>query len=296
MATDRKINIGAGTAWQARGWEVLDNMPGVYGQPWIHRGKAWDSGLPSEAYDIIFTSHMLEHIPHFRLEKTIAEFNRIMRAGGVIRILVPDLRKAAKAYVARDKSFFSGSRHYSDHMGIGASFLRLIVSPGGQTLALSREMDEIIGGYAHLHAFDFEMLKTVLEKYGFEDVVESKPGESAVEELRTMQYWICNGNRYESNAPEIKIQNLHKHAADAVMSGFDKPSKSQLVVEARKARNVPYCFDEEFDYNKTSRMVSRKDRIKLVGLKAVSVTTDSLYNLACRAGARRIYKFISGAK
>ena len=33
-----------------------------------------------------------------------------------------------------------------------------LISPGGQTIAMSREMDEFFGGYAHLYSFDFEML------------------------------------------------------------------------------------------------------------------------------------------
>ena len=31
--------------------------------------KCWDSKLSSNNYDVIFCSHMLEHIPQFRLEK-----------------------------------------------------------------------------------------------------------------------------------------------------------------------------------------------------------------------------------
>jgi predicted SAM-dependent methyltransferase len=76
-----KINIGAGSNWYEEGWELLDNGSGRYNEPWKHRGKSWDTRLPDDTYDIVFTSHMLEHVPHFRIEKTIAEFNRIMKTG-----------------------------------------------------------------------------------------------------------------------------------------------------------------------------------------------------------------------
>ena len=49
---------------------------------------------------------MLEHVPHFRLEKTISEFNRLLKKQGVLRIAVPDLKKAAKAYINNNYSFF----------------------------------------------------------------------------------------------------------------------------------------------------------------------------------------------
>jgi len=106
LTMGRKINIGAGTTWYAAGWDVLDNAPGKYKEPWKHRGKCWDSGLPSDTYDIVFSSHMLEHISHFRMEKMIAEFNRIMKVGGTLRILVPSLKNAAEAYVKSDVAFF----------------------------------------------------------------------------------------------------------------------------------------------------------------------------------------------
>ena len=79
------------------------------------------------------------------MEKTISEFNRLLKKQGVLRIAVPDLKKAAKAYINNNYSFFQKSVHYSNHLGIGAS-LRVMLSPGNQSLVVSREIDEIIGG------------------------------------------------------------------------------------------------------------------------------------------------------
>ena len=41
--------------------------------------------------------------------------------------------------------------------------MKQIISPGGQTIAINREFDEIFGGYAHLFCFDFELMKILLE-------------------------------------------------------------------------------------------------------------------------------------
>ena len=30
----KKINVGAGGEWQSDGWDVLDNGPSNYGEPW----------------------------------------------------------------------------------------------------------------------------------------------------------------------------------------------------------------------------------------------------------------------
>ena len=76
----KKINIGAGLDWMEDGWETLDNVPGKYLKH-QHFGKCWDSNLDDNSYDIVFSSHTLEHIPQFKIENTIAEFNRILKIG-----------------------------------------------------------------------------------------------------------------------------------------------------------------------------------------------------------------------
>ena len=53
--------------------------------------------------------------------------------------------------------------------------LRQIVSPGGQTIAINRDFDEIFGGYAHLFCFDFELMKILLKKWGFNNIKKYKP-------------------------------------------------------------------------------------------------------------------------
>ena len=102
----KKINIGAGAFWRSDGWETLDNAPSSYSYKWQHYGKCWDTKLKSNSYEIVFTSHTLEHVPQFRIEKTFAEINRIMKIGGTLRILVPDLESSARAYLKKDKKFF----------------------------------------------------------------------------------------------------------------------------------------------------------------------------------------------
>lgn len=288
----RKINIGAGPQWYADTWEVLDNAPGSYEEPWKHKGKCWDSHLTDNTYDIVFSSHMLEHIPHFRMEKTIAEFNRIMKVGGTIRLLMPNLRKEAEAYVNNDVSFFSGSKHYSDHMGIGASFLRKIISPGGQTIAISREMDEIFGGYAHLYSYDYQMLSTVLAKWGFGEIVESEPGQSAIEEMRDFQHIECGGTRYDMKDPFVREKRHVKSGDQWHTGGFDKTSTKQLVVEAKKIETVPYSIDKEYAFNREGRMESPVDKIKLVLIRYICQSVDLLYAAAKNIGLVKLLKLV----
>ena len=286
-----KINIGAGYNWYCEGWETLDNAPiSKKLLKYQNYGKCWDSKLKTDYYDILFTSHTLEHIPHFRLEKTISEFNRILKKGGLIRIAVPSMKKAAKAYLDNNISFFNKSKHYSNHMGIGASFLRILISPGGQTLAFSREMDEFIGGYAHTYAFDYKMLKIVLEKWGFEMVRECNPGDSKIKEMKKLQFVNCNGKEYLTTSKFFKEEKFLNQ--EYFISGFDKNLKSQLIIEAVKKRNVNYSFNKEFDHNKLGRDESFLNLFKLKCFKLVNILIDRSYQISKVVKLNKLIKFL----
>ncbi len=71
-----KLNLGAGTIWKKEGWEVLDHSSVKLLKL---RDQAWKTPYPDSQFDIVFTSHMFEHISHFKIEQTICEINRIMK-------------------------------------------------------------------------------------------------------------------------------------------------------------------------------------------------------------------------
>lgn len=291
----RKLNVGAGTAWFKQGWEVLDNAPGDYRPAHKHKGKCWDSGLPNETFDIIVTYHMLEHVPHTRIERTIAEFNRIMKPGGTLRIEVPDLRKAAIAYVNGDDGYFD-QHGESDkkHLGIGSMFVHTVITPGQQALLVSREMDEVFSGYAHLFCYDFEMMRTLLEKWGFGEVVESTYRGSAIEELRAPQELVCGEDAHAWDSPYVRANEYQKSGKPWHYTGFDKQEKKGLFVEARKVRDEPYALDREFAYNRRARFDSPPDRLKLAGLRIWSTCVDALVAIARALGVGHLRRALRG--
>ena len=253
-------------------------------------GKCWNSNFDDKSFNIIFTSHTLEHVPHFRLEKTISEFNRILKTGGILRIVVPSLRKAAIAYVKNNKTFFKNSKHYSDALGIGASFVRLIVSPGSQSILFSREMDEYFGGYAHLIAFDFKMLKTILEKWGFSEVKECSPGKSSVKEMREFQHIVINGKKYLTG--QLKFNDIKISSNDDVFFyGFDKKRNDQLIVEAKKKIDVPYLLEKEFNFYSKGRDHSIIFMTKILIFKIVSKFVEQIYIILKSLKITRLVKY-----
>ncbi len=276
----KKINIGAGNLWKSKGWETLDNAPVDYNYNWQHFGKLWDTKLKSESYDIVFSSHTLEHIPQFRVEKSIFEINRILKIGGKLRILVPDLESSVKAYIKKDKDFFKFSKHYDDSLGIGGNFIRQIVSAGGQTIAINREFEEILGSYAHLFCYDFEMMKTLLRKWGFNNIKKCSPGKSSIPEMHEFQHFVINGKKYDMGHPLVMKKKYLDDDSVYFQSGFDKKWNSQLVIEAVKSKNINFFKTKKIAFLEQSRYNSPLDNIKIRLFFLISNSIDSLYKLS----------------
>lgn len=52
--------------------------------------------VPSETFDIVYSSHTLEHFSWNSVDKVLQEWSRVLKVGGELRIVVPNLRWSAK--------------------------------------------------------------------------------------------------------------------------------------------------------------------------------------------------------
>ncbi len=52
-----------------------------------------------DVFDLIYASHILEHIPWQYTEQALKEWVRVLKPGGWLEIWVPDILKTCKAYV-----------------------------------------------------------------------------------------------------------------------------------------------------------------------------------------------------
>lgn len=53
-----------------------------------------------ESVDLIYCSHMFEHLTKDEAEKALVNWNRILKPGGVLRLSVPDFSAACQRYLA----------------------------------------------------------------------------------------------------------------------------------------------------------------------------------------------------
>jgi ubiquinone/menaquinone biosynthesis C-methylase UbiE len=59
----------------------------------------WDDGT----VDMIYMSHILEHIQTTRLKAVLEEMNRLLKVGGILRLSVPDFDRLIEVYRAAHK-------------------------------------------------------------------------------------------------------------------------------------------------------------------------------------------------
>lgn len=168
------INIGAGEDGKD-GWINVDarNSKGV--------NCLWDCrrSLPFDEHSakFIFTEHFIEHIDYYQDAPLLfKDIYRVLKPGGILRIIVPDGQKYLEAY--------------NEHGWETLSKMRPLLE--GNVDFWSKEVIhtkmELINkifrqNYEHRFAYDFETLKHCLANAGFKNIIKQDFNKSLNPEL-----------------------------------------------------------------------------------------------------------------
>lgn len=188
---DLKINLGCGLA-VCRGWVNIDGSLNAAIAPFprfVHRTAYLCSGanryytfseyhallsennffqanlahgIPAESdsVDFVYSSHFVEHLYLREAEGLVAESYRVMRPGGVIRIVVPDLEHALRLMATGDR-----------HKAMTSYFF----------------VEDMDSAYArHKYMYDFDLLAALLRKHGFVDVRRCEYRQGKVPDLQIL--------------------------------------------------------------------------------------------------------------
>lgn len=88
-----RLNVGCGPVI-ARGWVNVDAQQ--WGQPIV--GDVFALPFAERSFDGAVANHVLQMIPQHRVLDALVELRRVLRVGGVLRVLVPDLLDAVAQY------------------------------------------------------------------------------------------------------------------------------------------------------------------------------------------------------
>jgi len=100
------LNIGCGKHFH----EAWTNIDLVSVSPSV---RAYDlrKGLPyaDNSYDAVYTSHVLEHLSPADARSSLREQFRVLKRGGIIRVVVPDLEGVVREYLRQLESIIAGT-------------------------------------------------------------------------------------------------------------------------------------------------------------------------------------------
>ncbi|MEE8201880.1 MAG: methyltransferase domain-containing protein [Candidatus Acidoferrales bacterium] len=211
MAENRvtKLNLGCGIhVCRLPGWENIDNSPNAWlaQHPWL-RGILYRMGvLPEELYrvpwppqirildaslglpfadnsiEIIYTSHMLEHLSRERVCGLIRKVHGVLRPGGIVRVVVPDLEQLAGEYVQATQALARGSCWGEESAPGDKLVSELRLSPPLGRRVWGIPVAARSGSYHHW-MYDFVSLKRLLERGGFQQIERRRYLDSAIPEI-----------------------------------------------------------------------------------------------------------------
>jgi predicted SAM-dependent methyltransferase len=126
-------------------------------------------GLPlaPSSCDVVYSSHVLEHLSLSGLRVALQNVLSILKPGGTFRLVVPDLESAVKKYLASEEEDRAIKFLVGTSLGKQAR---------GRTMIA--RLRELIGNSGHLWMWDYRGLAAELKKAGFVEIRSSVFGDS----------------------------------------------------------------------------------------------------------------------
>lgn len=169
---------------------------------------------PDQSVNTVYHSHFLEHIDRPDVPHFLAEVRRVLKPGGIHRIVVPDLEKAARLYLRQLDACRAGIT--TDHDEDISTLILQMVQKESNDTALSRPgrrwiENKILGdarkrGQTHQWMYDEVNLRETLNRTGFTDIQVLSYDRSAI------PGWEETGLDREETGREYKPESLYVEA------------------------------------------------------------------------------------
>lgn len=116
-----KLNLGCGPLpIHPQHYEIMTGEGWVLVDKYVKDDqiKNWDAEVLSEvdnrSVDAIYSSHLLEHISHTKLQDVLSQWGKKLRSGGELILNVPDLKWICRAVLRGDGSSYY-DRFWGEH-------------------------------------------------------------------------------------------------------------------------------------------------------------------------------------
>lgn len=189
-----RVNIGCGRT-PTRGWRNFDNSPSIrlanipvlpqvlqrlrllgeaqYQFVEFARANAIEYGdaarglpIPAGSVDVVYSSHMLEHLDRQEADTFLIEVRRLLRPGGIIRLAVPDIRQHVERYNASSNA---------------DEFIEATQLSVPRPRSLAQRLQLLLAGTRHHQwMYDSRSLCGLLRKHGFVNAVALAAGVTTI--------------------------------------------------------------------------------------------------------------------
>jgi SAM-dependent methyltransferase len=143
----------------------------------LAKGIPFDSG----SIDHVYHSHLLEHLDRDDGTKFLIEVKRVLKPGGIQRIVVPDLEKACRAYILHISTSEQDPEEAKNHDDYVARLIEQSVRREAHGTSQQGQFRRIIEGVivgdarrrgeTHQWMYDRINLKTILVNLGYREVI-----------------------------------------------------------------------------------------------------------------------------
>lgn len=179
--------------------------------------------FPNQTFDVVYHCHLLEHIDRANALSFLAECYRVLRPGGIIRVVVPDLEKWAHEY-SYSLEQCNANNFLQEHEEIIADLLTQLTQNEPTTRRVQKPVTRwlekvLLGdgektGWKHRWMYDHFTLEAMLSRAGFNMCKQTTAWESRIED------WKNYGLDMDTEGNERKPESLY-------MEAF-RPLKSEL--------------------------------------------------------------------
>lgn len=135
-AVDKRLfaNLGCGKNWNHPFWTGFDGEVATDPKTGLHHVD-FSTGLalevPDNTFHLVYCSHLLEHFNAHDGKRLVREMLRILKPGGLIRVITPDIMLFLEAYQQNNTFFFDKflSNHWPQEGEIEQQFLYHFAAP-----------------------------------------------------------------------------------------------------------------------------------------------------------------------
>jgi predicted SAM-dependent methyltransferase len=187
LGTDgaKKLQIGCGRHFLP-GWLNSDYHPKT--RDVLHLDATRRLPFEDDAFDYVFSEHMIEHFDFPRGQELLRECHRVLAPGGVVRIATPDLAFLIDIYRPDEPPERDRYVVQSEFLG---HFLETEIKDRERNAPRNYDaflINKFVRAWGHEFIYDEKTLRYAMETAGFGEVVRCDVMESPHEALRELEH------------------------------------------------------------------------------------------------------------